>query len=204
VVLASGGTIDADRRVGSYVDELRSAISMRHVRGFRITPVLTREMITTMSDRTRPLATYLNDHLAGAAAGSNLARSIASANVGTAQEAPTRQLAEQIDEDRQKLLEIIDQLGISRQAIKEAVGLLSEKVSKLKLSAMGSPGLAQFLRLEALIAGVTAKRQLWRTLKKLDLEAPTSDEIDELVRRADGQLAALERLHEESGQEVLA
>jgi flagellar biosynthesis/type III secretory pathway chaperone len=163
-------------------------------------------MMTTMSDRTSPLATYLNDHLAGAAAGSNLARSIASADVGTAREAPTRQLAEQIDEDRQKLLEIIDQLGIPRQAIKEAVGLLSEKVSKLKLSALGSgtSGLAQFLRLEALIAGVTAKRQLWRTLRNLNLEAPTNGEIDELVRRADGQLAVLDRLHEESGHEVLA
>ncbi len=154
----------------------------------------------------RLLATYLNDHLAGATAGSNLARSVASANASTPREGSTRALADQIEEDRRRLVEIMRQLGVARQARKQTLGALGERISRLKLSTLGtgSPGLAQVLRFETLIAGVTGKRRLWRALRTLALEAPLDAELDQLLQRAEQQLATLEQLHEEACREVFS
>ena len=67
-----------------------------------------------MSDKS--LDVYLNDHMAGARFGSDLARRLAE-RMG---KATMRAIAAEIEEDRQTLARVLNRLGTSRNAIKEA------------------------------------------------------------------------------------
>ena len=57
------------------------------------------------------LTVYLNDHLSGAAAGLQLARSLRDNHEGTDLGEHMRELAAAIDEDRELLASLIDQIG---------------------------------------------------------------------------------------------
>jgi hypothetical protein len=67
-----------------------------------------------MSDRS--LDVYLNDHMAGARFGSDLARRVAE-RMG---KATMHAVAAEIEEDRQTLARVLDRLGTSRNAIAAA------------------------------------------------------------------------------------
>src|SRR5687767_14007806 len=86
-----------------------------------------------MSHGGRHLDIYLNDHIAGAAAGLELAKSARDANEGTGLGAFLEKLCIEIEEDKQTLEDVIDQLGIRRHALKEVAGWLLEKASRLKI-----------------------------------------------------------------------
>jgi hypothetical protein len=60
-----------------------------------------------------PLSSYLNDHVGGATAGTNLARKIAEENRGTPLGAVMTELASEIDADRQTLVSLIERLGFA-------------------------------------------------------------------------------------------
>jgi hypothetical protein len=147
------------------------------------------------------LAIYLNDHLAGATAGRELARRAARSNRGSSHGAFLADLAEQIDADRESLLEIMRLLNVRIDRVKVFGGWGVEKLGRLKFNGqlLGYSPLSRIVELEALSLGVHGKRALWRTLRELDLielsSAPVS--LADLMIRADQQLAGLEshRLH---------
>ena len=142
----------------------------------------------------RLLATYLNDHLAGATAGRDLARRAVKTNRGTDQEPVLARLAEEIDRDRDSLLALMNELGVRRSYPKVAVAWLIEKGSRLKPNGRpfgGSP-LTPMMELESLTIGVTGKRSLWEVMDAADVKSRTQDFAD-LRNRADEQKAELDR-----------
>ena len=68
----------------------------------------------------KAMDTYLNDHLAGATLGSDLARQIEAHSVGTALGGLMASLAPEIEEDRQTLIGLMQRIGSSRSPVKQA------------------------------------------------------------------------------------
>ena len=146
-----------------------------------------------MADRA--LDVYLNDHLAGAMLGSDLAEQIHARNQGTTLGKLMASLAPQIEEDRQTLISLMDRLDSAQNPVKQATTWMAEKVSRAKFSGLtsGEPELAGFMALEALALGVQGKKSLWLALKEVRGQyAPPSINLDELIERAQAQSDALE------------
>src|SRR5689334_794260 len=99
------------------------------------------------------LSIYLNDHLAGSTAGVNLARRIARHRPALAG------FAEDVEEDRETLLDVMRRLGVSEDPAKVALAWVGEKASRFKLSGelIGDTPLNQLEALEAMSLGVEGK-----------------------------------------------
>ena len=144
-----------------------------------------------------PIDVYLNDHLAGAMLGSDLAEQIQAQSHGTALGELMESLAPQIEQDRQTLIELMRQLESSKNPVKQATSWIAEKASRAKFSGMtsGEPELGTFMALETLALGARGKACLWTALKQVADQHPpiASMNLDELIDRAHTQHAALER-----------
>ncbi len=144
------------------------------------------------------LAIYLRDHRAGAAAGIRAAERLRDHG-----DPPFRQpmtvLAREIAEDRDDLDRIMSDLGVTPSRLKAALAAAGSQLGRLKLNgrlARRAP-LSDVLELEALGAGVMAKRDLWLALGVVEPTIPELD-ADRLVRlqqRAVDQLARIGELH---------
>jgi hypothetical protein len=143
------------------------------------------------------LSIYLQDHFAGATAGADLARRAAGSNRGgEGYDAPLRELAGEIDEDRDSLRSLMDQLHVRADRVKQLAAWTGEKAGRLKLNGhlfTYSP-LSRLEELELLALGVTGKRALWRTLHLLARHEPrlSTPELERLISRADEQLEKVE------------
>jgi hypothetical protein len=147
-----------------------------------------------MSDEQ--LGIYLNDHLAGSAAGIELAERLRDNNRGTELGNLTAALHRDIGQDRATLEELMGRLAIERHPVKEAAGWALEKLSRLRLNpAMtGSAELTRLLETEALSLGIEGKLAMWLALR----EAAAGDrrlagtDFDRLIDRARQQRQRLE------------
>jgi hypothetical protein len=155
-----------------------------------------------------PLATYLNEHLAGAMVAIDLAGKAADRNRGDRLGVFLAELLKAIDEDRVSLEGVIERLGVEKGGVKATAGRVVEKVSRLRLheKVTGDPHLSRVLELETLIIGVTGKLRLWHSLQ----ESMASDarlagvDLDALVQRARDQLAGLDVHHREAAARAFA
>lgn len=146
------------------------------------------------------LGIYLNDHLAGATAGTELSRRMAKAQAGAG--APTaatlRTVAAEIHEDRDALLEIMKELGVPVRRYRIAVGWAGEKAARLKPNGnlLHRSPLSSLLELETLRLGVEGKAAAWQALRELGDHdgGPDRDRLDTLLTRARAQAEALEEL----------
>jgi hypothetical protein len=147
-------------------------------------------------DRRR-LGIYLNDHLAGAALGTELARRAHRENAGRPVGDFLGWLAAQILEDRAQLERLMRSLGIPESRLKKTAAIVAERLGRLKLNGQltGYSPLSRVIELDGLTVGVRGKRALWEALEPLTDAIPALRELDyaELKRRADEQLAGLER-----------
>ena len=141
------------------------------------------------------LETYLQDHRAGAAMGSDLAHRLAEENVGTPYEDFLVGLAQEIDSDVEMLEQVMDRFGVSKPALKIAGAKVGEKLGRLKPNEQltGYSPLSRVLELEGLRGGVQAKQGLWDSLTEL---AKHDDRLDpeqmaELQAKAQKQLDGL-------------
>ena len=150
-----------------------------------------------MADKA--LDVYLNDHLAGAMLGSDLAEQIKARNQGTALGELMGSLAPQIEEDRRTLIRLMDRLDSAENPVKQATTWVAEKASRVKFSGLtsGEPELGGFMALEALTLGVQGKRSMWLALKEVrgHYEPLASINLDELIERAQAQSDALDVAH---------
>jgi hypothetical protein len=142
------------------------------------------------------LATYLNDHFAGASAGSELAQKIGSENSEGPLGTFLSELARDIEQDRKTLAGLMDRLGIEKDPIKEFSGWILEKFSRLKLSDQmtGSSDLKRLLEFETLSLGIEGKLSMWQALKEVSGSYPelADTDLDDLAKRAEDQRATLE------------
>ena len=151
-----------------------------------------------VADQEELLAVYLNDHLAGATGGTELARRLAGALPDGERGARLRRLATEIAEDRATLTELMRRLAVRVDPIRIALGWVGEKVARLKLNGrlfQRSP-LSTLLELEAMRLGVEGKAAGWRTLRTFAEHDDRLDtaELDRLIARADEQIDTLEDL----------
>jgi hypothetical protein len=145
------------------------------------------------------LAIYLQDHLAGATFGVELARRARGENEGTELGEFLDGLATEIERDRDELAAIMDRLGVKPDRLKSAAGWAAEKLGRLKRNGrlMSYSPLRPLVELEWLIAGVSGKRALWRALRELAEREPRleAERLDGLIAAAERQLTALSDHH---------
>jgi hypothetical protein len=142
------------------------------------------------------LGVYLNDHLAGSAAGLELAAKLRDNNQGTELGEAMAALHRDIEQDRATLEELMGRLEVERHPVKQAAGWLFEKLSRARLNPAltGSADLTRLLETEALSLGIEGKLAMWLALK----EAAAGDQrlagtdFDRLIERARGQRRTLE------------
>lgn len=149
------------------------------------------------------LRIYLNDHLAGSAAGVRLARRLAKAQPD---HDALLEVAEEIEQDQASLLEIMDTLGVRVSRYKVVLGAVAARVGGLKLNGrfLRRSPLSTLLELEALHLGVLGKESGWRTVRTA-VGGPMvgSVDLDDLLARADRQEKVLDQWHRETAVEVL-
>ncbi|WP_329458034.1 hypothetical protein [Streptomyces sp. NBC_01497] len=154
------------------------------------------------------LGIYLNDHLAGATYGVALARRIANQHRRSPRGADLERIAEEIAQDRQSLLRIMEELGVSARSYKIYGGMAAEKLSRLKPNGVvyRRSGLSTVVELETLRLGVEGKSLVWRTLLAVATDEGRSDtsELDELLQRARDQIATLSALRLAAAKRVFA
>lgn len=154
------------------------------------------------------LSIYLNDHLAGATAGVELAARAARANRGRTPDisARIRALTEEIRADRRSLRDIMATLGVKTARYKIFAAWLGEKVGRFKPNAgvLRRSPLSALIEVEALYLGVQGKVRGWRTLLAAAEQEPDLDaqHLRTLLDRAQQQLTELEDLHHEVATHV--
>ena len=144
----------------------------------------------------RPIDVYLNDHLAGATFGADLARRLKTQTEGTDSHSAMSGLAADIEADLDTLTDLMKHMGITRNPGKQVVAWVTEKASRLKLAGLTSKDtmLGTFLGIETLSLGVEGKAALWTTLRELRDHHPElrSTDLDDLLKRAQRQRQVLE------------
>lgn len=152
------------------------------------------------------LSIYLNDHLAGATAGVELARRVRDANREDEEFGPPLvEICAEVEADRETLAGLMDRLGIRRDPLKPAAAWAIEKLGRLKLNGQltGYSPLSRQVELEGLLIGIAGKEQMWRALGHT--LGPKSGELDfgHLAERAGRQRAVVAELHLEAASLAL-
>ncbi|HEV2778462.1 MAG TPA: hypothetical protein VGX25_03595 [Actinophytocola sp.] len=149
---------------------------------------------------------YLNDHLAGAIVGTDLAKRLAAAERDRPGGQALARLADEIDEDQAALRDMMAALGVPVRRYKTVAAWAAEKLSRLKPNGrlLARSPLSAVLELEALRLGVEGKAAGWRTLRARAERDPRldPDRLGELIDRAHRQIDELERLRVRTAAEV--
>lgn len=139
------------------------------------------------------VATYLNDHLAGSAAGIDLVTKMCSSYEGTEFGDVLDSLRRDIEADRAALEQVMETLGVTPDAVKQAGGWMLEKLSRIKLDehVTRSEDLTRLMEAEALSLGIEGKLAGWRSLAQLS-QSEVGVDLNILADRARDQRARLE------------
>ena len=155
-----------------------------------------------MAVNRKLLGIYLNDHLAGAMTGGELAKRAARNNAGTDFGKALEGLAREIEDDRSTLERVMAAAEVSHDRYKLALGWTGEKLGRLKLNGgwLRYSPLSRLVEIELLLVGVRGKLGLWRALERVGEADPGLRAFDfaALAARADAQLGELERLRMEA------
>lgn len=143
-----------------------------------------------------PLATYLNDHLAGSVAAIELLGRLAdNADADPARKQEMLTLRDKIQEDQAVLQAVLEAHSSGQSTVKKAGAWLMEKFTraKLHLAESEAASLGHVEALEVLSLGVAGKRGLWEVLREV---LPASEfshaPWDELIQSADAQRQTVE------------
>jgi hypothetical protein len=154
------------------------------------------------------LGIYLNDHLAGATAGTELAQRLSKAEADWSGGKELQRVAAEIKEDRQALVDLMNGLNVPVRHYKTWAAWAVEKVARLKPNAhltTRSP-LSRLEELEILRLGVEGKAAGWRTLREwAERDARLhKGRLDSLLDRAHQQVDQLEELRVKAAMEAFA
>jgi hypothetical protein len=140
------------------------------------------------------LDTYLNDHMAGATAGTNLAQ-MAAEEHQTDEHGPFfSEIYAEISADKDTLQELIEALSVGESASKTALAEVGSKLMAPKFTAGEDDQLNAFVTLETLSIGVEGKVCMWKALKTVESDYAAFEQfnIDEMLARATAQREKLE------------
>ena len=142
------------------------------------------------------LATYLNDHLAGATAALDILAHVEKTYPGTELGRLLAELHSEIAEDRRALEALMGRLGVGVSGLRQAATWLGAKAAEVKLRRDDRAGgeLRLLEALDIIASGVEGKRALWRALAAAAEETPGLRQADyaQLERRAEDQRSRLE------------
>jgi hypothetical protein len=151
--------------------------------------------------------TYLNDHRAGATAGTALVRRIWRSNRRTRWGPVIEKIAETIEQDLVVLDEVRAAAGVSGGDLKRVAALLTERAGRLKLNGhlLTYSPLSRVLELEALMSAVRGKQSLWVALRTAAPTHPEWSDFDfaALEEQGSEQLETLGRIHEWAVTEMI-
>ena len=157
---------------------------------------------------TNYLATYLNDHLAGSTVGTRLAWRIAENNRSNKYGTAMEQVAREIEEDRETLLDLMERLSVSQNQVKVATAWVTENATRLKLNSLigGYTPLTRMEELETLSLGVAGKLSLWTALVPTigNDKRVRGIDLEELIKRARSQRQRIERLRRRAAAEAFS
>lgn len=143
-----------------------------------------------------PLGTYLDDHLGGANAGVEMARTLQEAVTGEPDAALLGPIAADVEADLETLRRVVDLVGASGNPVKQAAGWVAEKAHRVGIDERitGSPHLTRMLQAETLALGVEGKLALWLALLEVVDRRPELGALDlpALADRARDQRRRLE------------
>lgn len=144
------------------------------------------------------LHVHLRNHWAAANGGSDFAARVARRHQDQAVGPDLAQLAAQVREDRDTLRQVMASVDARPGLVFPLVARVAERVGRLKPNGhliTRSP-VSDVLELEALRGAISAKAAGWDTLLVLCDREPRfpRGQIEELRRRADEQIAALEQI----------
>ena len=148
---------------------------------------------------TRPLPIYLNDHLAGSVAASELVTRCESENRDRPDISEVlSRFRIQLEAERTFLEEVIDAVGGRKSTAKMAMAWSMEKVSRFKLNGgiLSYTPLSRLIELEALIAGVRLKEALWESLtvaRPGGIDTAACGRLADQARRQSRELETLRR-----------
>jgi hypothetical protein len=155
---------------------------------------------------SKRLRIFMQDHLAAATAGLELARRARGANEGTDYGEPLSRITDEIEADRNTLEAMLTDLGFGPDRPKNIGAWVGEKVGRLKLNGQftGYSPLSRVLELEGLIAGISAKLSLWRILVDVAAEEPRldADHLRRLIERGEEQRRTVEELRTLAAREA--
>ena len=151
-----------------------------------------------MPNSEKLLAIYLNDHLAGATAGVELARRLRASNRDEPFAQALEDLCAEIETDYSSLESAMERLGVPRGKLKPAAAWAGEKLGRLKPNgqARGYSPLSRVLELEILTIGITGKLRLWAALDRS--RGDQGIDFKRLAERARQQRDKVEELHREA------
>lgn len=156
---------------------------------------------TTDASGDDRLAIYLADHRAAALGGEHLARRCAEANPDNEVGRYLRDvLLPAIELDQRILDDVMRAAGARRSPVKDLSARIGVALGGLKPNGQltGYSPLSRVIELEALIAGVVAKRSLWITVDRVRDQLGRSElpDVADRIDAADQQLAGLRELHQ--------
>jgi hypothetical protein len=140
------------------------------------------------------IATYLNDHLAIAAAAPHLTRRALGSNRGSELGAFLEALLPEIEDDLRQLTAVMRLLGVGQDPVKRLAGVAAERLGRLKPNGrlIGYSPLSRLVELDALAAIIEAQKAMWIVLSELPDPRLPSVDLEALVERAGAQRAELE------------
>jgi hypothetical protein len=156
----------------------------------------------------RVFGIYLNDHLAGATAGAELAHRMARTHQPQGQDGQLTGLAVEVAQDRAALIGMMKTLGVPVRAYKVCAAWVGEKAGRVKFNGrlLARSPLSDLEELELMRLGVEGKAAGWRTLRVLaDTDNRLdSGQLDELMSRARRQADLLEELRVQAAGQVIS
>lgn len=157
-------------------------------------------------NRDKLLSIYLNDHLAGATLGLELAKRSCTSNENTPLGDFLGRLVREIETDREALKRLMRALGIRPDPFKVSTAWALEKLGRLKLNGQvrGYSPLSRLVELESLYLGIAGKQEMWITLQRTLPKEPPGVEFEELRRRAGRQAAEVEGHRVQAAKAALA
>jgi hypothetical protein len=146
------------------------------------------------------LKIYLDDHRAGATAGTNLARRVWRKNRSGPWGTELNEIRQLIKAEKQTLDSVRAAVGIRGGQGKKALALLFAQAARLKPNGhfLGYSPLARLVELEALMSGVQSKLGLWAALLETSSSFPGLAPFDfaALGEQSEAELRTLREIHD--------
>jgi hypothetical protein len=146
---------------------------------------------------TQALSTYLNDHLAGAAAAVELLDHLLELHRGSDRRTFYETVQAEIIEDQKALQGLVSRISGRESQVRKAAAWFSEKLAQAKLALDDRSGgqFRTFEALEALTLGIQGKLLLWKALNEAARLNPALQGMDfvGLQKRAQEQYARVDQ-----------